>query len=150
MYMLRRFRSPINKLARSAQPVILLAVRIIIGYALARAGWSKLTQIDYVSSMFAGLGIPLPQVSAVLVGLVELGGGLLLVAGLATRMAAAALSIVLVVALFAAHSAEATLIATKPDQFIAAPPVPYLMATLLLFAFGAGRISLDGASGDGS
>ena len=53
--------------------------------------------------MFGSAGIPLPLVSAVIVSVVEFVGGILLITGLATRIAAALNGIDMVVAIFAVH-----------------------------------------------
>jgi putative oxidoreductase len=53
--------------------------------------------------MFKGIGIPLPEVSAVVVTLVELLGGLALFAGFLTRWAAILLAINMAVAVLAVH-----------------------------------------------
>ncbi|HZQ36513.1 MAG TPA: DoxX family protein [Dehalococcoidia bacterium] len=55
------------------------------------------------SQSLTGLGVPVPGPMAALVGLTEFVGGLLVVTGTLTRLAAAALSINLVVAIKLAH-----------------------------------------------
>lgn len=107
----------------------LLCMRIVAGGLLAVHGYAKLFGGDekavhpvarrYLgpgfeqavqhggvrgfSQSLTGLGVPAPTPMAALVGLTEFVGGLLVVTGTLTRLAAAALSINLVVAIKLAH-----------------------------------------------
>lgn len=64
--------------------VALTAVRVVLGLILAYHGWGKVTG-DYAVGFFGNVGIPLPQVLGPLVSILELLGGVALVAGLFTR-----------------------------------------------------------------
>src|SRR5262245_28971555 len=75
------------------QDAFLLLIRLYWGWQLAGAGWSKLTNVAAAARFFAEIGIPLPTASAVLSGTGELAGGLLLLAGLASRAAALVLAV---------------------------------------------------------
>jgi putative oxidoreductase len=141
--LLERARELQARVTENARPLVLLGLRVLFGYALIRAGYGKLTNLEGVTQFFTGLGIPAPGASAALVGVAELGGGILLIAGLATRLAALALTGVLAVALFTAHTEELSVILSEPGTFIGAAPVPYLAALLVLAIFGAGSLSAD-------
>jgi putative oxidoreductase len=88
------------------------------------------------------MGLPLPQVSAALIIAAELGGGILVLAGLLTRFAAAAFAFSMVVATVQVH--------LKAGFFM---PSGYeftlmLALTALGLAFtGAGRFSIDALIG---
>ena len=56
-----------------------------------------------VTGAMASLGIPFPALNAVLVTAVEFGGGLALLAGVATRAAAALVAFAMLVAVMTAH-----------------------------------------------
>lgn len=60
--------------------------------------------IEGAAGMMAGLGIPLPTVSATLVGTVEFFGGIALLAGVAVRYVSIPLLITMLTAMFTAHS----------------------------------------------
>jgi putative oxidoreductase len=107
------------------------------------AGLGKLQDPQRVIDSFANLGIPLPTLSAYLVGLTELIGGACLVLGLASRLAALLLSIVMIVALFTAHFDGVKAAMQEPIAILKETPFPFLMALLVIFAFGPGKISLD-------
>lgn len=79
-----------------AAPVVL---RVVVGVVMATHGWQKLTVTGptaFGESMLTDLGVPLPVLFGWIVTLVELVGGVLLVAGLFARVAAGAVTAVLV------------------------------------------------------
>ena len=141
--LLQRLQDLQERTAAVTQPLVLLVLRLVVGYALARTGWGKLTHIDATASFFASLGIPAPGLQAVLVGFFELAGGIALAIGLGSRLAAVILIGVLGVALMTAHQAEVAALFTNPGAFLGAAPTPYLLTILIIAAFGAGRFSLD-------
>ncbi|HET6613961.1 MAG TPA: DoxX family protein [Kofleriaceae bacterium] len=134
-----------SRITTVAAPVLLLLVRLVFGYGLIAAGWGKLTHLDQTSAFFGGLGIPIPGVTAAVVGTIELCGGALLCLGLATRAAAFALTVILVVAMLTAHHAQLVVAFSDPGTLIGAAPFPYLAVAVMLFAVGAGQLSLDHA-----
>jgi putative oxidoreductase len=81
----------------------LALLRMIVGIVFLAHGCQKLFVYHFsgVTGMFTGIGIPLPAVSAVVVTLVELLGGLALFFGLLTRWAALLLAINMAVAVLA-------------------------------------------------
>lgn len=89
----------------SAQQWGLTILRIFVGVVFVVHGYQKLFQLGIhgVAGMFGHFGIPLPLVSAVIVSLVEFVGGILLITGLATRIAAALNGIDMMVAILAVH-----------------------------------------------
>lgn len=125
------------------QDALLLAVRLYWGWGFFVAGKGKLLHLDAAAESFQGWGIPAPYLNAVLAGLAECIGGLLLLAGLASRLAALVLVGVMGVAYGTAHYAEAVQIFSNPDAFVAAAPFLYLLASLLVLVFGPGWCSID-------
>jgi len=88
--------SPMNRLAGLAP----LVVRVIVGVIMAAHGWQKLAGGPAnFGGFLAQLGVPLPTLMAWVLTLVELVGGVLLVVGLLSRLAALLLTIDLVVAI---------------------------------------------------
>ncbi len=123
----------------SAASVAILVGRILISNLFILAGFSKLTAIGATAGWFGAIGLPLPTVTAVLVGLVELIGGLAILVGFQTRIAA------IVIALF-------TLGATAIAHMDLADQTQFLFfqknlaitgGLLILAAVGAGAISID-------
>ncbi|HUS15759.1 MAG TPA: DoxX family protein, partial [Chloroflexia bacterium] len=85
------------------------------------------------SDFFAALGMPLPEVTAVLVGLLELFGGLALVVGFLTRPIALLLAGSMAVALVTVNN--------WPEE------LPLMVACLLLVWLGGGVLALDSPLG---
>ena len=114
-----------------------LAVRVVIGLAFARNGWAKLHNLDNITDFFTQLGIPMPHANAVFVSSVECFGGVLLVLGLGTRIAALFLIGVMAVA---------TLTAVWPDAdktLLDSIEISYLLSFLWLVVAGPGPVSID-------
>ena len=123
------------------QSIVLLALRLVYGWFFAETGWGKLANFESTAGFFQGLGLPAPTFLAGLVAVTELVGGVLLALGAGTRFAATALSVVMVIAFATAHADEAW---RSLSAFTEQAPYPYLVATLVVLAFGAGQASLDG------
>jgi putative oxidoreductase len=90
--------SPLSRLASLAP----LAVRLITGIIILAHGWQKLTEMgpgNFGGQMLAGLGVPLPMFMGYVVTFTEIIGGLLLIVGFLSRLAALLLTINLVVAI---------------------------------------------------
>ncbi len=83
-----------------------LLARIAVGAVFARSGWGKLHNLDGVTKFFTSLGIPAPHAQAVFVASIELGCGILLIAGLLTRLASLPLIGTMVVAILTAKKGD--------------------------------------------
>ena len=88
-----------------AQELGIAVLRIVVGIVFLVHGAQKLFVIGVgpVAHMFGGIGIPLPQVSAIVVTLVEFAGGIALILGVVTRWAAVLLAIDMAVAVGKVH-----------------------------------------------
>ncbi len=123
---------------------LLLVVRLIWGWQFTLTGWGKLRHLDHVTGFFASLGIPLPGLMAPTISFLEFAGGILLVVGLLTRLTGLLLAADMVVAyLVSERDTLHTLFTNDPSKFWNADPFTFLMAALVLLAFGAGAFSLD-------
>ena len=83
---------------------LLLLGRVLLSAMFILAGFSKLTAIGGTAGWFASIGLPFPTVVTVLVGLLELVGGLAILVGFQTRIAALALAAFTVAATLIAHT----------------------------------------------
>ena len=80
--------------------------RIVIGVIFILAGYGKLFAtpgIEGFSGMLGGLGFPLPGFLAILIGVIELVGGIMLLLGLWTTVSASLLSVIMLVAVITVH-----------------------------------------------
>lgn len=137
---IRRFLHLLAKLRPGFRDVVLLLLRVTIGWSFFVAGKGKLGNLEGVTDFFGSLGIPAPGFHAGLVGGVEMIGGLLLIAGLGSRIAAVPLAFSMIVAYLTAHREEAF---AGVDAFADEAPFAYLVVSLVVLAFGPGRVALD-------
>lgn len=131
------------KVASSLQSPLLLIVRLYWGWSFFQTGLGKLKDLSGPTQFFTELGIPFPAFSAALAGTTECVGGLLLLVGLASRLAAIPLTITMVVAYLTADLESVKNIFSDPDKFLAATPYTFLFASVLILVFGPGAFSLD-------
>ena len=118
-----------------------LFARIVTGWVFLWTGWGKLTHLPLVIENFEGWGIPAPELLAPFASGAEFVCGILLLAGLMTRIAAGALAIVMIVAIDAVTGPEvASLLG-----FLGLEETMYLALFLWLAIAGAGPVSLDAA-----
>jgi putative oxidoreductase len=125
--------------------LVLLLVRIVWGWQFFLAGKGKLGNIEQPIQFFTDLGIPMPTVNAWFVAFVECFGGLLLLAGLASRPVALALTINMTVAYLTADRDALKALFADGDivTFAQAAPFWFLVTSMLVLALGPGIFSLD-------
>jgi len=129
------------------QCLVLLIIRLYFGWQFFLFGKGKLLNLDRTAGFFASLNLPVPHVTAAFVGLVEAGGGLLLLLGLGARLAAIPLIITMIMAYITADRPALHAIFSNPDKFTSATPFLFLAAALIVFVFGPGKISIDALMG---
>ena len=123
----------------------LLLLRIYFFWQLFQTGAGKLAHIDKISDYFASLGIPFPALNAYLAGATETFGSLLLMVGLASRLTAIPVTVVMVVAYLTADFEAVANFFSDPDKFVKADPFPFLITALVVLVFGPGKFSVDAA-----
>jgi len=127
------------------QSPFLLLLRIYFFWQLFQTGQGKLAHIDKISDYFASLGIPFATLNAYLAGATETFGSLLLIVGLASRLTAIPITIVMIVAYLTADFEAITSFFSDPDKLVKADPFPFLISALIIFIFGPGKFSIDAA-----
>lgn len=123
----------------SGVSVAILVGRILIANLFILAGFSKLTAIGATAGWFGAIGLPLPTVTAVLVGLVELIGGLAILVGFQTRIAAIVIALFTLGATAIAH----TDLADQTQFLFFQKNLAITGGLLILAAVGAGTFSID-------
>lgn len=116
-----------------------LFARIVVGWVFLWSGWGKLNSLPQATQNFIEWGIPAPQILTPFVSGVEFIGGLLLLLGLFTRIAAVPLVIVMVVAIISAKASEIDSLETLAGF----EEVAYMALFGWLAVVGPGPISLD-------
>ena len=127
----------------SLQSLFLLFVRLYWGWQICQTGWGKLHNLPHVVEFFTSLGIPAPALNAYFVSGLECFGGILVVVGLGSRLIALMLVVDMLVAYITADRAALLSIFSSPDDFYAAAPYTFLVASLIILIFGPGRFALD-------
>ena len=116
-----------------------LLARITVGWVFVTSGWGKVHHIDKVIGFFTDLGIPAPSFQAHMTAYTELVGGILLIAGLATRISSVALGIIMIVALKTALAAD---IGGFSD-LVGVSEYLYLVLLVWLAVAGPGKLAVD-------
>jgi putative oxidoreductase len=113
--------------------------RLLIGLPFAMSGLSKLAAYGQTTAIIAAVGLPVPPLAYAVAVAIELGGGLLLIAGFQTRIVATALALFSIATAVSFHSNFAD--QNQMIHFLK----NFMMAggLLQIVAFGAGAISLD-------
>lgn len=144
---LRPLLARLDAAAAFLQSPLLLIIRLYWGWQFAQTGWGKLMNLERTTGYFDSLGIPLPKVNAILAGGTECAGGVLLALGLFARPASLPLIFTMLVAYWTADREALMAIWSQPDKFLAADPFLFLLASVVVLAFGPGRLSLDALLG---
>src|SRR6202045_1757160 len=127
------------------QSPFLLFVRLYWGWQLAQSGWGKVHHLSNVTEYFTSLGMPMPAQMAIFIACVEFFGGIFLAFGLLSRITGLVLTINMIMAYVIGDREALLSFFSDPDKFIAAAPFAFLIVSLIVLIFGAGKLSADTA-----
>ena len=116
-----------------------LIMRLIVGYTFMLAGWGKLNNLAQVTENFIGWGIPFPKILTPFVSGVECFGGAMLNLGQFTRIPAAMLAVVMLVAIKSAKWGDVDSLQT----LLGFEEISYFVMFGYLAVAGPGPVSLD-------
>jgi putative oxidoreductase len=136
--------TPLSQLAGLAP----LAVRVILGIIMIAHGAQKLEMGPAnFGQKLAGIGVPFPVLTGYMVTFAELIGGILLVVGLLSRLAALLLTVNLTVAILLVNVGIGFL--TPPGAVSSGVELPLALIAgfLAILLAGPGKLSLDHALG---
>jgi putative oxidoreductase len=119
------------------QPQLLLLGRILIAAIFVMAGWGKIGGYEGTQAYMQSAGVPSALLPLVI--LVELGGGIAIILGLLTRLAALGLAVFSVLSALMFHNN----MADAGQQILFMKNFAMAGGFLFLVAHGAGRYSLD-------
>jgi putative oxidoreductase len=120
------------------QPLGLLVLRLALGTIMIAHGWQKIADhLNMITGMMHQLG--LPPLMAYLVVAAEFGGGILIVLGFLTRLAALAVLVDMLVAIFKVHLPHGLFSSNGGFEF----PLPCAAIAFSLIWSGAGAIAVD-------
>ena len=126
------------------QNPLALVGRLLLALLFLPAGISKIAGFAGTAAYIGSKDLPLPELGAMIAIIVEVGGGLALIAGLKTRVAALALAVFTLVATFVFHNfwgvpADQAMM----QQLMFYKNIAVVGGLLVLAAHGAGAWSLD-------
>jgi putative oxidoreductase len=122
------------------KPVALLLLRVALGIIFIFHGYPKLfVNMAGTVQMFGKMGFP--GYFAYIAGVFEFFGGILLIAGLFTRIAGLLLAIEMAVAVLRVHLPQGAITQVKNYEF----PLALMAGAFLLATTGAGLLSFDHA-----
>ncbi|ABF40324.1 DoxX [Candidatus Koribacter versatilis Ellin345] len=134
----------LHKIVHTSAPQATVLVRLLVGCVFLSEGIQKFLFPQALGvGRFVKIGIPAPQFFAPFVGVVEIVGGLLLIVGLLTRLAAIALTINISVAILTTKLpmlAKAGFWATAREARV---DFCMLLGSIFLLIVGAGSLSVD-------
>jgi putative oxidoreductase len=113
--------------------------RLMIGLPFAMSGLSKLGAYSATTGMIGAVGLPFPPLAFAVAVAIELGGGLLLIAGYRARNLAAALALFSLATAMSFH----TNFADQNQMIHFLKNVMMAGGLLQIAAFGAGALSID-------
>ena len=133
------------RLLNLLQSPLLLAVRLYWGWQFAQDGWGKVTHLDRVTQFFTSLNLSAPGTTALIIGLIELVGGILFALGLGSRLVSLVLFVNMTMAYLSVPDDRTNFfhILSKPDDFYGASPYTYWFAALLILILGPGMFAID-------
>jgi putative oxidoreductase len=119
--------------------LIAAAGRVLIALIFLLSGFGKLASPAMTMQYIGAANLPFPLLAYIVAVVIEIGGGILLVAGFRTRLVAAALAVFTVVAAAAFHSN----FADQNQMIHFLKNISMAGGLLQLVAFGAGSFSID-------
>ncbi len=130
-------------LASSARDLLLLIARVAVGWIFMQSGWAKLMDMASFAATMPRRGLPVFM--GYVAPPVEFIGGVMILAGFATRYAALMILAFTIIASFSSHAFWAHTVPAERAQHFTHFFKNLTMkgGLLLLFITGAGRYSLD-------
>ena len=116
-----------------------LVMRLVVGYVFMLTGWGKLNNLPQITQNFIEWGVIFPKVMTPFVSGVEFFGGIMLILGLFTRIPAAMLAVVMIVAIKSAKWGDVDSLETR----LGFEEATYFAAFMWLAIAGPGAASLD-------
>lgn len=133
-----------NKLCEFAKQYAPLAGRILLALMFVISGWGKINNFSGTAGYMASMGMPFPELLLPGAIAIELGCGLMLMAGWKTRFAALAIFLFIIPSTLIFHNFWAADPAQAQNQMIHFMKNVTIMGGMLyVMAFGAGPLSLD-------
>jgi putative oxidoreductase len=134
-----------HRTPQALQDAGLLLTRLVIGGLFIAHGWQKFSEfgLDGTAMSFTAMGVPVPEAAATAAAAIEFGGGVLIVLGLLTPLAALVLAAEMVGAFWFGHRGAGVFVDQGGWELVLALGA----GALLIGMVGPGRLSLDALIG---
>lgn len=120
-------------------PYTYALLRIVVGLILVAHGFGKVTDLPKWTQQLTDMGFSMPQVNAYLSVAGEFLGGLGLLVGLFTPIAAFGAACVMAAAIFCVHFSHGLFLQNGGFEY----PLVLFAAALFFMTHGGGKLSLD-------
>ena len=139
MKTLLKYYESATAMLENLSDIPLLLMRLVLAYGFWGPGMMKWKNIDAVAEWFGSMGIPFPTLNAYLSATTEVGGAILLILGLGTRLISIPLMVVMLVAIYTVHLGNGFEAGDNGFEI----PLYYLIMLITLLIYGGGKISSD-------
>lgn len=129
----------LGKVRSGLTPLALTLLRISTGVIMAVHGWQKLSAIPKWTEIFTNMGMPFPKLSVYLAIGGEFFGGIGLIVGFLTPLAALGVLATMAMAIYKVHWNNGLLAASNGFEY----PMTIFFVALFFVIRGAGPISID-------
>ncbi len=129
----------VEKMGVKSQNLALLLLRLVLAYGFFGPAMMKWHDMQAIGDWFKTLGYPFPYLNAYMAGITEILGVVLLLLGLGTRMISLLLIFVMFIAITTVHLRNGFEAGNNGFEI----PLYYAVMLFTLFAYGAGKYSLD-------
>ena len=137
-------RPLIDQVAADWGNALWLVGRILLAVIFIQSGFGKLMGLGVFAATLADAGLPMSSVLAPIAAVIELGGGLAILLGIATRYAALALIVFVAAATLIAHRFWAYPPEQQPVQMVQfAKNLAIIGGFLFVFVTGGGHYTLE-------
>lgn len=127
------------KVRHGIEPLVLAFLRIFAGVVMAAHGWQKLSAIPQWVETFTAMGMPAPKLAVYAAIAGEFFGGLGLIVGLLTPLAALGVFFTMLVAVVKVHWSNGLMAADNGFEY----PGTMMFVALYFVMRGGGPLSLD-------
>jgi putative oxidoreductase len=118
-----------------------LIIRVVLGPLFIINGWPKLVNLEQTQGFFDMMGLPADL--ALLIGVLEVVGGLFLILGLLTRIVALLFAIEMISAFIIVNISNVVVLPEGYELGLLSIPILFMAISISLMLTGPGRFSIE-------
>ncbi len=141
--------STFDRVANNLRSFVLLFIRLCFGWELYVSGRGHLQNVDVMIQRFIEWHVPFPHINVYISAYTEMIGGMAMLFGVFSRLVAVPLTVNFIVAYLTASRDTVIHLLHGPDRLKAVDDFTgdtaffFLVAALVILAFGPGKASID-------